>query len=60
MTKEEKEYLENLEYCFEQLKSAYNCAQDEIKELRITIELLKKVCEEHCIEIPAIGGPIPF
>lgn len=60
MTKKEKEYLEDLEGCFEQLKIAYNCAQDEINELKATIEVLKTKCGKHFIEIPAMDEPIPF
>jgi S-adenosylmethionine/arginine decarboxylase-like enzyme len=61
MTKKEKEYLEELEGCFEQLKIAYNCAQDKINELKAIIEILEKTCRKHSIEIPVIDDdPEPF
>ena len=60
MTKKEQEYLENLEECFFQLRSAYECAQSEIKELKVNIEILKEVCLDNFIEIPNFDGPLPF
>ena len=60
MTKKEQEYLKNLEECFFQLRSSYECAQSEIKELKVNIEILKEVCRDNFIEIPNLDGPLPF
>ncbi len=60
MTKKEKEYLEELEHCFKQLKIAYNFSQDEINKLKANIEILEKLCRKHSIEIPSMEDPIPF
>lgn len=60
MTKKEHEYLANLEECFNQLRSAYECSQDEIKELRVDIEILKEICHRNFIEIPDLDETLPF
>lgn len=60
MTEKEREYLENLEECFFQLRSSYECSQNEIKELKVNIEILKEVCLDNFIEIPNLDGPLPF
>ncbi len=60
MTKKEKKYLEDLEDCFEQLKSSYNSEQKEMNKLRAHIEVLAQACREHFIEIPDIDEPVPF
>jgi len=59
MTNKEREYLENLEGCFDQVKSACSDAKDEIDRLNTYIEILKNLCRAHSIEIPDIEEP-PF
>lgn len=60
MTKNEREHLEKLEECFDQLRSVYNDAQDEIKELNAYIEILKELCNENYVTIPPLHEPVPF
>lgn len=60
MTKREREYLENLEECFEQVKSAYNDVKVEINELSSYIEILKNLCKQHSIEVPDFQEPSFF
>jgi hypothetical protein len=52
MTKKEREHLEYVEECFDQLRSAYDSAQDEIEKLKSYIEILEKVCHENIVKIP--------
>jgi hypothetical protein len=52
LTKKDRESLEYLEEILCQLDSAYNSAQDEIKELKAHIEILKDLCKINSIEIP--------
>jgi len=52
LTKNDRERLEYLEEVLGQLDSAYNSAQDEIKELMAYVEFLKGLCKINSIEIP--------
>jgi hypothetical protein len=60
MTKKERQYLENLEECFEQVKSAYTDAKVEISELTAYIEVLEELCRQHSIENPDFQEPSFF
>ncbi|MDO7786093.1 hypothetical protein [Desulforamulus aquiferis] len=57
MIKKEKQYLENLEDCFEQLKYDYESSQNMVKELEAKLEALKNLCRENLIEIPQLDEP---
>ena len=54
LTKKDSERLEYLEEILCQLDSAYNSAQDEIKELKAHIVILKDLCKINSIEIPEV------
>lgn len=55
-----KQDYKHLEECFEQLQGAYKSAIEEIKLLKMDIEILKEVCYDNYIEVPELGGPLPF
>lgn len=57
MTKKKRQYLENLEDCFEQVKSSYTGAKIEINELTAYIKVLEELIKEHSIEIPKSKNP---
>ncbi len=57
VTKKEKQHLENLEECFEQLQYAYESSQTQIKKLNEKIEILKNHCRENFIKIPQLDEP---
>lgn len=59
MNKRDYDYLGE---CFDKLLHDYNCAQDEIKELKETVEALKAICLINGIKIPTHTkyDPIPF
>ena len=52
MIKKEREHLEHVEECFDQLRSAYDCAQDQIEKLKSYIQVLEELCHENFVKIP--------
>lgn len=57
MTKKEKQYLDNLEECFDKLQYDYECSQNTVKELETEIAALKNLCRENHIKIPQLDKP---
>ena len=57
MTKKEKQYLDNLEECFEQLQYDYESSRNMVKELEEKVEILKNLCLENHIKIPQLDEP---